>query len=129
MAKKTAVRRLFKMLPTSVEIMDAIKVDEDDNQKNAKLIVPDYEVAPIAHDTQKIIRTQSDPGESHQPSIAIDADRKFAIEDFEKAVAGVRKVGGDPEEILGEKINDVLAKDAKTIQSRADILSGWQPTT
>ena len=48
-------------------------------------------------------------------------------EEFEKAYAGVRLVGGDAEKILGKKINDVVLGDAAGILAAADALSAWEP--
>ena len=54
-------------------------------------------------------------------------DKKQALEEFEKAYAGIRQVGGDAEKILGKKINDVLLGDAAGILAAADTLSAWEP--
>lgn len=54
MAKKTAIRRLFKYLPVSIELQRAVTLDEkadaDLPQDNASIITGEYEVMP--EDTQ-----------------------------------------------------------------------------
>lgn len=131
MCRKTLIRRICKYLPMSPDMVRLLDLDNrhsnGESQENWSVLDADYEPKPAQHDPEKINRIMADPGESHQSAAAVSADRKLAMEDFEKAVAGVRKVGGDPEKILGERVNDVLLKDAKTIQNRADILSEWQP--
>lgn len=50
MAKKTAIRRLFKYLPVSIELQRAVNIDEkaeaDIPQDNASVITGEYEVLP-----------------------------------------------------------------------------------
>ncbi|WP_312839295.1 recombination protein RecT [Pantoea piersonii] len=50
MAKKTAIRRLFKYLPVSIELQRAVNLDEkaetDVPQDNASIITGEYEVMP-----------------------------------------------------------------------------------
>ncbi len=128
MAKKTVVRRLFKMLPTSIEMNQAITIDDDDDQKNAKIIDANYEVPMALPDAEKfaeVQRTPDAPLPTNKP--AIDADRQVAIEEFMKAASGVKKVGGDPDKILGRKVQEILKGDAKHIAAAADALSLWEP--
>lgn len=122
MAKKTLVRRLFKMLPTSVEIRQAIAIDDDDDQHNAKVISPDYEVLPLAPDEERILASQRDAGEPLNVGPAADADRKVAIDEFTKALGAANERGVDSSKVLGCPAAEILKRDAKQIQVATDLL-------
>lgn len=122
MAKKTVVRRLFKMLPTSIEIREAIQVDDDEDQHNAKVIDPNYEVLPAAVDMDRFHEAQNGKDAPMQGA-AMDADRKLAIEEFERAVGSAKSKGIDAARILNKSVSDVLKGDASAISAATDILS------
>jgi recombination protein RecT len=135
MAKKTIVRRLFKMLPTSIEIRDAIAIDEDEEQQNAKVIDMNYEVMPAMPDPSK--RDALLAGEDAPMAgdiVHTAADRKNAIAELEKAAAGVLKAGGISAEILGltpEQFALLISgrnnATPNQIIAAADRLSAWEP--
>lgn len=124
MAKKTVVRRLFKMLPTSIEIRQAITLDEEDHQENAKIIDPQYEILPPALDPARgnELRNHAVASDRFESQSAMDSDRKMAINAFELSASKIKDAGGDPEKILGMKILDILQSDAATIQMKMDLL-------
>lgn len=63
MAKKTVVRRLFKLLPVSIEIRDAMRAEED--QYHHKIIDPGYEIPIARHDPARIAAVQAAGAESY----------------------------------------------------------------
>lgn len=130
MAKKTIVRRLFKMLPTSIEIRDAIRVDEDDDQHNAKILDANYEVAPALVDMSRFEEVQNStdaPLQTAQTKSAAETDKRVAVLDFEKQAIKTKGIGGDPEKILGRSIAQILMSDATAIQVATDQLFLWDP--
>lgn len=84
---------------------------------------------PQVLDPEKLKAAQNEAGpalETPSEKAATDADKRLAIDEFQKAVAGVRKVGGDPEKVMGKRINDVLLGTAADIGAAADALSLWE---
>jgi recombination protein RecT len=124
MAKKTVVRRLFKMLPTSIEIREAIQLDDDEEQHNAKVIDPSYEVLPAAVDMDKFHEALNGKA-TPMAGAASDADRKIAVDEFNKARFAYK---GNPEKALGKSIDDVLRGDPGAILAAADVLSAGMPS-
>ena len=132
MAKKTVVRRLFKMLPTSVEIRDAMSVDEDDDQHNAKVIDANYEVVPAALDPSLIIAEQTEgakipPIKTGQDISRADKERQVAMEIATKEFERVMNEGGDPFRVLG--INDGVSFDEYSTDALnifGDKLRNWR---
>ncbi len=126
MAKKTVVRRLFKMLPTSIEIRDAVDVDDNDDQHNAKLIDPNHEVMDILPDPDRAASIAAAGANDHyQPAPVAAAEKNQAIDEFARLAGAVKSVGGDPEQITGNKTNWVLTQDPGTILANADLLQDW----
>lgn len=135
MARKTAVRRLAKYLPLTPEMAAAIEADDTqykgESQESWRVIDANYEPTVPAHDPEKIKAAQAEPIRTEQDKRAeaatMDADKKAAMAELQKAVVGVRKVGGDPEKILGKKLNDICLGTADQVIAAADRLSAWQP--
>jgi recombination protein RecT len=88
MAKKTVVRRLFKLLPMSVELAAALDVEEGD-QRNHEII--DANHVPVAQ--------ESDPAKwaevTAAPKSSEDDDRRVAIAMLENAIEHREKSGSD----------------------------------
>jgi recombination protein RecT len=130
MARKTVVRRIAKYLPLSPEVAAAIEKDDahfkGEGQENWRVLDADYEPKPAAHDPTKIAATSA-AGSAPQSAAEVDADKRNAIAVFSQAVGAVKKRGGDPVQIIGLTINEVLLKDANTILHKSDILNEWRP--
>lgn len=62
MAKKTVIRRLFKLLPVSIEMQDALRAEEDGNLH--RVIDVNYELP--RHDPAKIAAVQADGAEQDE---------------------------------------------------------------
>jgi recombination protein RecT len=121
MAKKTVVRRLFKMLPTSIEIRDAINIDENDDQQNARIIIPSYEVEPARLDPRKMEHLM----EGQDAPIAgasAEADLKLARDEFGRVAMDAKNQGVDVRHVLGKSFEDAMKGDAKQVQVDTDLL-------
>lgn len=132
MAKKTVVRRLFKMLPTSIEMRQAAEIDDTEgDQQLHRVIDANYELPPYKPDPEKFAEVSA--GKDQPTAADASADRQNAGTEFDKAFAGVKKVGGDPLKILGlteAEFNKALtAWTPEQIMNAADRLSAWEPPT
>ena len=138
MAKKTVVRRLFKMLPTSIEIRDAFAIDEDDDQHNAKIIDASYEVLPDAHDptVMQAELAAEVPGEAIKTpadKAKTEADHRVAVAEFRKAMDNIRVLaqtkpavrGANPDDILKVPVEEHMKWSADRLFAATDILMAW----
>lgn len=74
MAKKTVIRRLFKYLPVSIEIQQAVTLDERAeagiDQDNASVLTGDYSVIDDQQETGEQVDTET--GEISQPEVNME---------------------------------------------------------
>lgn len=135
MAKKTAVRRLCKLLPQSPEmhdLVDAIEaedlVDADVGQANWSAIDADYEPVAPEHGPAKINAIRDAEDAPRAP--ATDAAREAAIKTLDSECARVTKLGGDPFDICKRKSRDeILGMEAGFIRAYAATMANWKPAT
>jgi recombination protein RecT len=130
MARKTVVRRICKYLPMSPELAGAVEADNTtyrgEPQRNWEVLDVSYEPKPAPHDPEKTKAMINEP-EAPPAYDALD-NKQVAINELVKAATGVRKIGGDPEKILGRKIDNImLEQDSNKIMAAADVLSDWKP--
>jgi recombination protein RecT len=127
MAKKTVVRRLFKMLPTSIEIREAMALDDDEAQHNAKAIDATWEVVPDRHDpsVMKAELAADSVGESiptQDDKKNAEADRANALAELDKGIKHAMTLGAIPANVIGSTVADMRKKDVSDIYLAADLL-------
>lgn len=76
MAKKTLVRRLFKMLPTSIELSSALEAEE---RPTHEVLDADYELPADKVDPSKLAAYQADDALAQKDSEAQQWRNKFAV--------------------------------------------------
>lgn len=125
MAKKTVVRRLFKMLPTSIEIRDAVRIDDaGEGQDNHRLIDADYELPIPAPDVERITATQAAGANDRAQTPEMKrVELDGAIADFQRSVKAAEATGIDVAKVLGRTpAQVVMTGDPGIIYVQADLL-------
>lgn len=126
MAKKTLVRRLFKMLPTSVEIRDAIRVDEEEDQQNHRIIDARHEVLSPLPDPGRFAEAsggEDAPMSTADVKAAIDADRRVALAELDRVAKLVIAAKINPADVLGTSLDAVRQDTVERITVATDVLA------
>lgn len=126
MARKTAVRRIYKYLPTSVEMANAMYFDEmhdkDIPQGNRAVIDASYVTDFVA---------ENDPIDIKEINAEADAaketeEKKQAVAMFMKKRDELTQIGWKPEDFAKKlnvtKLDEILLKDSKTIYAAIEVL-------
>lgn len=94
MAKKTVVRRLFKLLPVSVELADALAHEESD-QRNHEILDVNHTPVEAKPDVERIVSQWEDPAETKAA-----ADRVVAEKMLDNQLSHLEQKNVDPAPIL-----------------------------
>jgi recombination protein RecT len=131
MGRKTAIRRLAKSLPMTVEYAQALELDDKEykgeSQENWRTIDANYTPLPAQVDPAKAAAVMADGGtamDTPADQAKTSADRDNAVMEFNKAVEGVLARGGYPVQIVGNYRLDNMSADE--LWTKADILSAWE---
>ena len=129
MAKKTAVRRLMKLMPQSPEFQ---RIEELDNAANEG---SQFRVALQPLVEAGVVDVNYDPNPEQQQPMETprDKEKKAAtraetVAEFDAALAGARTRGlkiGDTERLLGMESAKVRDRPIDEIENASDILNGW----
>lgn len=129
MCRKTAVRRLYKYLPTSVEMRDTMNLEEiSDNgepQGNRAIIDADYTTDFTSDEPPINIKQVNAEAVNAEEA----AEKQKAALAFERKIRELKDTGFKDPEIqkqLGiQSYNDILLKDSKTIYAALEALSDY----
>jgi recombination protein RecT len=113
MARKTVIRRLWKYLPTSIEMARAIDVIEREDA-DAPIEITNYETGePISLEMP--------------PATTTEVRDHIQIEAIDREWVKVRELGGDPQKIVGDRTAEQLAQEPHAKRQVAlELLVAWQ---
>jgi recombination protein RecT len=125
MARKTAIRRIYKYLPTSVEMASAMEYDElndkDIPQGNRAVIDVAYTTDFVSENPTTIAEINAEGDAAKETD-----EKKKAIDLFNKKLHQLRDQGFKDTEILKQlsvaSYNDIVLKDSKTIYAALEVL-------
>lgn len=126
MAKKTAIRRLAKLLPQSPELIHLQALDDAANDgAQFRMTLQPLVDAGVVDQNYDPDPAPADKYDSPAEKAKMDDARKQAIQEFTDLHTKAKAKGANMKQLLGAEAAAIVTSTTEEINTCADVLSGW----